>query len=60
MELTLDLDEEVYDSLEKRANRHDFTSPEDYAAAIVTTVLEELECDDPEEVRDRLEDLGYL
>lgn len=60
MELTLELDDEVYDRLEQRADRHEFTSPEDYAEVIVTTVIDELESNEGDDVRDRLEDLGYL
>jgi len=60
MELTVELDDEVYDRLETRADRHEFASPEDYAGVIITTVIDELENDKDDNVRARLEDLGYL
>ena len=60
MELTVDLDDEVYERLEARANRHEFNSPEEYVAVMVTTVLDELDGDESGDVRDRLKDLGYL
>jgi hypothetical protein len=60
MELTVDLDDEVYEQLESRAKRHEFDSPKQYVAVMVTTVLDELEGEETDDVRDRLEDLGYL
>jgi len=61
-ELTLELDPEQYDQLQKRAERFGFETAETYAKTIVETVLDELESEPSEEdaVRDRLEDLGYL
>lgn len=60
MELTIDLDDNVCERLETRAKRHEFDSPEEYVAVMVTTVLDELEGEKTDDVRDRLEDLGYL
>lgn len=60
MEFTVDLDDEMYERLEARSKRHEFDSPEEYAAIMITTVLDELEGEENEDVRDRLEDLGYL
>jgi len=60
MELTLELDNEVYERLERRADHHGFESPEEYGAIMIDTVLNELETDKDDEVRNRLEDLGYL
>lgn len=60
MELTIELDDEVYEQLKTRAERHKFDSPEEYVTVMVTTVLDELEEEEDDDVRDRLEDLGYL
>jgi hypothetical protein len=60
MELTVDLDDEVYERLATRAKRHEFDSSEEYVVFMITTVLDELEGEDNDDVRDRLEDLGYL
>lgn len=61
MELTLDLDDELYGTLERRAGANGFESTEEYARTILRTVVEELEEDVAgEDVEDRLEDLGYL
>lgn len=61
MELTLDLDDDLYGTLERRARDNGFESLEAYSETILRTVVEELEehpTDD--EVAERLEDLGYL
>ncbi|AJF24786.1 hypothetical protein SG26_03215 [Haloarcula sp. CBA1115] len=60
MELTVDLDDDVYERLESRAKRHEFDTPAEYATVMITTVLDELEGKEDDNVRDRLEDLGYL
>lgn len=60
MELTIDLDDDVYERLETRAKRHEFDTSEEYATVMVTTVLDELEGEEGDDVRDRLQDLGYL
>lgn len=64
MELNLDVD--VRNRLSSRADRQGFDSTEAYAETILTVVIEELEgerradSDQSDEVKDRLEDLGYL
>lgn len=60
MELTINLDDDVYERLETRAKRHEFDTSEEYVTVMITTVLEELEGKEDDDVRDRLEDLGYL
>lgn len=61
MELTVDVDESVYDSLEQRAENHGFESTEAYCETILGLVIEELDGDQrTDEVEKRLEDLGYL
>jgi len=61
MELTLDIEEETYGSLGRRANRNGFDSTDEYASMIIRTVIDELEGGEEDDaVRDRLEDLGYL
>lgn len=61
MELTLDLDDDLYGTLERRARDNGFESAEAYSRTILRAVVEELEdhaTDD--DIEDRLEDLGYL
>lgn len=62
MELTVDVDEDVYETIEQRARTNDFESPEEYCSVVIYEVIEELvdESDDSDAVEDRLEDLGYL
>ena len=61
MELTLDLDDDLYGTLERRAENNGFESTEEYSRTILRTVVEELEADaSDDEVEERLEDLGYL
>lgn len=61
MELTLDLDDDLYGTLERRAENNEFESIEEYSRTILRTVVEELEADaSDDEVEERLEDLGYL
>jgi plasmid stability protein len=61
MQLTLELDEDLHGSLERRAETHGFESTEEYCRTILQAVVEELEGDaTDDEVEERLEDLGYL
>ena len=61
MELTLDLDDDLYEKLERRAENNGFESTEAYSRTILRTVVEELEADASDDaVEERLEDLGYL
>lgn len=65
--MQLDIDDELYERLRKRAERQGFASAEEYSIIILETVLDELENieDDNDigsnnDVQSRLEDLGYL
>jgi len=61
MELSVSVNEDLYERLANRAERHGFDSPEDYSAAILQTVIDELEPETTDEaVSDRLSDLGYI
>lgn len=60
MEVKFDLDEEDYEKLSRRANRNGFDSAEEYGSFIIKTVLGELETETDDDVRGRLEDLGYM
>lgn len=61
MEVTLDLDDDLYGALERRAEANGFESTEAYCGTVLRTVLEELEAEaTDDEVEERLEDLGYL
>lgn len=61
MELSLDLDDDLYGVLERRAENNGFESTEEYSRTILRTVVEELEADASDDaVEERLEDLGYL
>ena len=61
MELTLDLDDDLYGTLERRAQNNGFESTEEYARTVLGTVMDELEADaSDDKVEERLEDLGYL
>lgn len=61
MELTLELDDDLYRTLERRAQDNGFESIEEYSGTILRTVVEELEEDATNDgVEERLEDLGYL
>lgn len=61
MDLTLELDEDLYGALERRAENNGFDSTEEYCRTILRTVIEELEEDVADDaVEERLEDLGYL
>lgn len=58
--MEIDLDEAYRERLLDRAERKGFESAESYAATILESVLDELEAESDDQVRDRLEDLGYL
>lgn len=59
--MDLDIDDELYERLSRRADEKGFESPEDYSITIIKTVLDELEkTDTDDQVQNRLEDLGYL
>lgn len=61
MDLALELDDDVYERLERRAKNNGFESTEEYCRTILRTVIEELEEErTADEVEERLEDLGYL
>ena len=61
MELTLELDDDIYSTIEKRTAEHGFNSTEEYCRTILSTVIEELEEEKTNnDVEKRLEDLGYL
>lgn len=61
MELTVDVDAAIHDSLTRRAEKNGFESTEAYCETILELVVEELEGDQrSEQVEQRLEDLGYL
>ena len=61
MELALDLEDDLYETLERRAEANGFESIEEYSRTILRTVVEELEADSTDDaVEERLEDLGYL
>ena len=58
--MQLDVDEELYRRLEQRAEETGFDSAEEYSRVVLQTVMEELTEAEDDQVRDRLEDLGYL
>ena len=61
--LNLEIDAELSQTLEIRAEEHGFESIEEYSKIILQTVIDELESENKEtdeEVTERLEDLGYL
>lgn len=61
MELSIDIADERYEQLERRARTNGFESVEEYCTILITTVLDELEeTNQDDSVRTRLEDLGYL
>lgn len=62
---TVGLDETTYERLQDRVNRSEFDTVSSYVDYVMTALLEELEGaegndGDDDEVRARLEDLGYL
>lgn len=61
MELRVDVDDAVYETLERRADEHGFESTEAYCRTVIELLIEELEGGTRDgEVEQRLEDLGYL
>lgn len=61
MELTVEIDDDVHERLAQRAAQQGFETPAEYSALIIETVIDELATSETDgEVRDRLEDLGYL
>jgi len=61
MELTLEIEDSLYDGLSRRADEQGFESTEAYCAVILETVLTELEGEQrTKSVEQHLEDLGYL
>jgi hypothetical protein len=61
MELALELDDDIYERLQQRAQNNGFESTDAYCQTVLRTVLEELEAETTDdEVEQRLEDLGYL
>jgi len=61
MDLTLDLEDDLYAALERRAENNGFESTEEYTCTVLRTVIEELEDDvTSDDVEERLEDVGYL
>jgi len=63
MEISVELDEETYRILERRAEENHFESTGEYCQRVLEILSEELEQDrfsDEDEVEQRLEDLGYL
>jgi hypothetical protein len=61
MELVVQIDDDIYDQLVRRADEHEFESAEEYSKKILQTVIDELETDTADgSVTDRLSDLGYL
>lgn len=58
--MELDIDRELYRSLERRARENGFESAEEYGAVVLETVLTELEADRDDDLEERLDDLGYL
>lgn len=62
MEITLEVDDDIFEAIERRARKNEFDSPEEYCEIVIRTVVEELEAESSENdvVEDRLEDLGYL
>lgn len=59
--MNLELDDELTDRLEQRAEANGFDSTSEYATTLLHTVLDELDrVEDDSDVEERLEDLGYL
>lgn len=59
--MNVEIDDETYEKLSKRAKLKGFESAEEYSAIILKTVIDELnESETDEKVQNRLEDLGYL
>ena len=62
MDVTVDLDEEVFLVLQRRAEKNGFDSTAEYCEAALGILASELEPEgEPDDdVEERLEDLGYL
>jgi metal-responsive CopG/Arc/MetJ family transcriptional regulator len=61
LDVNLELDDELADRLEQRAEANDFDSTSEYTTTLLRTVLNELDrVEDDGDVEERLEDLGYL
>ncbi|WP_160135425.1 hypothetical protein [Halococcus salsus] len=59
--MSLELDDELAERLEQRAEANGFDSANEYATTLLRTVLDELDrVEDDGDVEERLEDLGYL
>jgi hypothetical protein len=58
--MQLDVDDDLYRRLERRAEETGFESAEEYSLVVLRTVIDEVTEAEDDEVRDRLEDLGYL
>lgn len=64
--MDVDIEDSIYDRLERRADRNEFESTREYVNVVLAEFLDEIESeDDPESTDDdqlqrRLEDLGYL
>jgi hypothetical protein len=59
--IDIELPDEAYEHLASRAENQGFDSPEAYASMVLQTVMDELAApEEDDQVRDRLEDLGYL
>lgn len=59
--MNLELDDELAERLEQRAEANGFESVSEYTTTMLRTVLDELErVEDDNDVEERLEDLGYL
>lgn len=61
LDVNLELDDELADRLEQRAEANGFDSASEYTTTLLRTVLDELDrVEDDGDVEERLEDLGYL
>jgi predicted CopG family antitoxin len=63
MTKTIDIDDDLYERLQRRALDNEFDSTKEYCQTVLEIVVDELESDAEDaqaEVEDRLEDLGYL
>jgi len=61
MELIVEVDDDVHERLARRAAEQGLETPAEYSALILETVIDELETPETDDdVRNRLEDLGYL
>lgn len=72
--MDIDIDPDLRESIERRANERGFESPEDYVSSLLRSVVEELDAMDydertqtrstrrtsDDEINQRLKDLGYI